>query len=1341
MEKGRRKSAKQPARKPGLRGSAEGGQSGGTPMIVGIGASAGGLEAFTQLLAALPLDTGMAFVFVQHLEARHESMLTDLLSKATRMPVTEVRRGTRIEPNHVYVIRANTDLSLLDGALRVAGRKAPAGRHLPIDHFFRSLAEIQGSRAIGIVLSGTASDGTLGLKAIKVAGGITFAQEPESAKFDGMPKSAIMAGCVDFVLPPARIAQELSHIIRHPYVVLSTVEKADPLPAEKGDEWDRLFKLLRDASGVDFTFYKKPTIKRRMARRMAVRKVERLGQYLKYLGSHREELDALYDDILIHVTSFFRDPDVLRALKSRIFPQLLKRKSTGDPIRIWVPGCSSGEEVYSIAICLLENLGDRVRSTPIQIFGTDISGQAIEKARVGVYQKNALQEVSQARLRRFFTRVKGNYQINASVRDLCLFSRHDVTNDPPFSRLDLISCRNVLIYLEPVLQRKVLASFHYALRDTGVLLLGKSESLAAFRDLFTTADGKHKFFIKKAGAKVGQDTRSATFGRLTAPGKPYAQPPPGFDLEKEVDPIIWERSHHAALVVDNDLQILHFRGDTSPYLRPVPGRATFQLLRMLREELTLELRGLVNKARKTTGSVRREAVGVRRNGEVHFINIEVRPLSPRGSDGRYFLILFEEVGPPSQRQTKPATARRRKDVDDRSREGNEPAPSREYLQALIQEQETTNEELQRANEEAQSSREELQSMNEELETAQEELQSTNEELVTLNEQLQKRNTELSHLSDELNNVLTGVDIPILILGLDLCIRRFTPAAEKLLHLLPGDVGRSISRIRTGFNPQDLTESISQVVKGERDVWRDVRAEDGRWHSIRILPFLTAERRIDGVLIAFVDVDILKQSQQKSQREEKVITSILDAAKDLLIITLDRKGRILQFNRASQELTGYSMNEVKGKRLWDFLPIPEERAQVKRSFEEVLKGGTAQGETHWLTKRGQPRLIAWSNTVAVNDDGFVNYVIRTGVDVTERERAQYRARESDAAVRTMLETVPEAVMALSSDGRIMLVNSVAESMFGYKRQEMIGQPLTMLIPKRLRRHHAEHVARFFRKPAMRPMGSGLNLFALRKDGSEFPAEIALSFFKTKDGMLGISFVSDITERKRNETTLLEYQKELQTLTARLLAIQEDGNKEVARELHDELSQKLAGLGMEISTLLQSTSRSPELLPELVRTLRARINGLARDVHTMSRRLHSAVLDELGLEAALKEECLGFSAQGGVPAQFESEGVPSSLPEGVSLCLYRVAQESLRNIAKHAKAASVRIVLSGKQDGIGLRIEDTGDGFDVNEARKKGGLGLISMEERVRLVNGKFSIQSKPGDGTIVEVFVPLRRKRK
>lgn len=531
MKKGPLKPPKQPARKPGPprasqearsastrqepRASGHKGQTAsGTPTIVGVGASAGGLEAFTQLLDALPTDTGMAFVLVQHLEARHESMLTELLSKTAHMPVTDVRRETRVEPNHVYVIRANTDLSLVGGVLHVVGRKAPAGRHLPIDHFFCSLAEIQGSRAIGVVLSGTASDGTLGLKAIKEAGGITFAQEPESAKFDGMPKSAIVAGCVDFVLPPARIAKELSHIIRHPYVGRSTLEKTDALLPERDDEWSRLFKLLRDASGVDFTFYKRPTVKRRVGRRMAVQKIERLGEYLKYLGSHREELDALFNDILILVTSFFRDREVFRALRNRVFPRLLVHKPASDPIRIWVPGCSSGEEAYSIAICLLENLGDRVTSMPIQIFGTDISEQALEKARAGVYPKDALQKVSQERIRRFFTRVNEKYQINSTVRDLCLFSRHDVTKDPPFSRLDLISCRNVLIYLDPVLQKRVLASFHYALRDTGILLLGKSETLAGFQGFFRITDRKNAFFIKRPAAKVSYEVGPAPFVKL-----------------------------------------------------------------------------------------------------------------------------------------------------------------------------------------------------------------------------------------------------------------------------------------------------------------------------------------------------------------------------------------------------------------------------------------------------------------------------------------------------------------------------------------------------------------------------------------------------------------------------------------------------------------------------------------------------------------------------------------------------------------------------------------------------------------------------------------------------------
>ncbi len=670
---------------------------------------------------------------------------------------------------------------------------------------------------------------------------------------------------------------------------------------------------------------------------------------------------------------------------------------------------------------------------------------------------------------------------------------------------------------------------------------------------------------------------------------------------------------------------------------------------------------------------------------------------------------------------------------------NDLTRTRDYLQAIIQEHETTNEELKAANEEAQSSMEELHSTNEEMETAKEELQSTNEELVTLNEQLQKRNTELSRLSDELNNVLTGVDIPILILGGDLRILRFTPQAEKLLRLLPGDVGRPLSHIRIGVNLPDLDESISQVNKGVRDVWREVKADDGRWYSVRILPFLTAERRIDGALIVFVDVNELKQSHEKEEREQKLITAILDAARDLMVIVLDKAGRVLQFNRAAQELTGYSLEEVKEKHIWDVLPVPEERAHLRSDFAEVLKGGNGRSEAHWLTKKGQRRLIRWSDTVAVKEAGTVDYVIRTGMDVTDRETAQEQVRDSDAAVRTLLETAPEAVLAHDAQGRILFVNAAAEAVFGYRRRELIGQPLAMLIPERFRQKHAGDVANFFRKPAIRPMGSGLELFGLRKDGSEFPADIGLSHFKTKAGTLCVSFVSDITARKRNEATMLQNQKELQALTARLLGLQEAGNRDLARELHDDMSQQLAALGMEVSTLLQP-SVPPASLPERVQVLSARIKGLAEGVHAMSRRLHPAVLDELGLEAALREDCTAFSTQTGVPCEVQSRGVPIPLREDVSLCLYRVAQESLRNIARHALAAHVRILLSGRKDGVTLRVEDTGDGFDVSQVRNKGGLGLISMEERVRLLNGKFVIESHPGKGTRIEVFIPLASQK-
>jgi two-component system CheB/CheR fusion protein len=1307
--------------------------------IVGIGASAGGLEAFTQLLHALPANTGMAYVLVQHLEPRHESMLTKLLAPATAMPVHEVREGMRIEPNHVYVIPANADLSLMDGLLHIVGRRAPAGRHLPIDYFLRSLAETRKSQAIGVILSGTASDGTAGLQAIKVEGGITFAQEPGSAKYDGMPRNAIAAGCVDFVLPPERIAAELARIASHPFVAKPLPEAVEALPA-KEEDWTHLFRLLRTASGVDFTFYKKSTIRRRLARRMALHKLESIGEYLTFAEHHREEIDALFQEVLIPVTSFFRDPEVFAALGEKIFPQILEAKHPGDPVRIWAPGCSSGEEAYSIAICLLEHLGDRASAMSIQIFGTDVNDTTIEKARAGEYSELEMRDVSPERRRRFFTHVNGNYAIHAVARELCVFARQDVTKDPPFSKLDLLSCRNVLIYLEPILQERVLSLFHYALKDSGVLMLGKSESLGAFADLFTAIDRRNKFFSKNLATRASIEVAQTPQGILAPPGNVTLEAPPRLDLEREADRIVWERYAHSGIVVNNALQILHFRGDTSPYLQPAPGRATLSLMRMLREELQLELRAAVQEARKTGRSVRRESIPLKHDQQERAVSIEVRPLPVIGADEKCFLILFDEAGPRrSQPSKRPAAKLEGRTGWQRERQKleNELARTQAYLQAVIQEQETTNEELKTANEEAMSSMEELQSTNEELETAKEELQSSNEELVTLNEQLQNRNTELSLLSDDLSNVISGVDLPILILDSDRRIRRFTPPAQKLLGLLEGDVGRPIGNLLIGLNVPDLKDLITSIIEQDREIRREVQSEAGHWYLMRMRPFHTAQRKIEGVVMAFTDIHQLKQNQEALQKEQILISAILDSASDLLVMVLDREGRIVQFNRVCQQLSGYSLEEVRGRRPWEFMVPPDEVPRLKETFEKVLRGTPSQTETHWLAKDGRRLLVGWSNRgVAV--EGSVESVIASGIDHTESSETRRRAVESEATVLTLLETAAQSILTVNQQGKILLVNAATDKMFGYSRDEIIGQDIGVLLPERFRQRHNEHVTKWFLQPIPRQMGAGLDLAGLRKDGTEFPVDVSLSSIQTADGIIGVAFVSDITERRKNEKVLLDYQKQLQSLSGNLMSVQETGNEELARELHDVFSQELAALAMEVSTLQTSRQVAGSLTGRLAE-LGRQIGQLAEQMHGTARRLHPAILKELGLEAALREECDKFSEQTGIPVRLMCEELPSALPDDVSLCLYRIAQESLLNIRKHAKASEALITVRGVEGGVSLRIEDSGDGFDAAEARKKGGLGLTSMEERVRLVNGKFDIRSQPGQGTTVEVFVPLNKE--
>ena len=776
--------------------------------IVGLGASAGGLEAFTQLLHALPTDTGMAFVLVQHLDPKHSSILTELLAKSTTLPVHEAVHGVKLKPDHIYVTPPNVKLALKSGAFCLTPRAEHAGSGMTVDFFMKSLAEEQGNRAIGVVLSGTASDGTLGLAAIKAQGGITFAQDEKSAKFDGMPHSAIASGCVDFVLCPVEIAAELGRISAHPYLKDTEPASASPAAHKSSPHLQRICGLLNSATGVDFTNYRLTTIRRRIERRMAVHKMNGMAEYVDHLLNHPIEAQELLQDLLIPVTSFFRDPVVFEALKTEVFPTLLRKRAPNEAVRIWVPACSTGEEAYSLAMTLLEFAAGEGLSRPIQIFGTDLSELGIEQARAALYPETIASDVSAERLRQFFVREDSGYRISKTIRDMCVFARHNLLTDPPFSRMDLVSCRNLLIYLELPLQKRALALLHYGLKPGGFLVLGSAEGISAMPQLFGVADKACKIFSKKANAgRPHFDFVAARLpiepagARAMLIGKAQ-ESAASFDLQKEADRVVLSQYAPAGVVVDRNLEVVQFRGKTSAFLEPSPGRASLNLLKMARGELAVSIKKAFQSAIKQSAPVRSPVVSLDSGREVR---VEVHPLPSPSAEERYFLISFEEIPLAVRLKQRESGGGKRVPADGRevARLGKELAAAKETTRTIIAEYEATSEQYQVASEELVSANEELQSTNEELETSKEELQSINEELNTVNEELRSRNTELHQVNNDVYNLLGSINVPIVMLGRDLRIRRVTPAASELLKVTPSDTGRPITDVRMPIRVPDL----------------------------------------------------------------------------------------------------------------------------------------------------------------------------------------------------------------------------------------------------------------------------------------------------------------------------------------------------------------------------------------------------------------------------------------------------------------------------------------------------------------------------------------------------------
>lgn len=863
--------------------------------VVGVGASAGGLEALYTLLEQLPPDTGAAFVVIQHLPPRVDSKLPELLGRRTAMTVAAASDDARVEPDRVYVIPPGYKLGIHRGRLQLIEYSDERLPHLPIDFFFCALARDCGERAVGVLLSGSGSDGTVGLKAIKAAGGITLAQDEATAMYADMPASAMASGSVDVQAPPAQIAREIARLAENPLVRRGY--RADAGLGEHALE--RIFFLLRERTGHEFADYKPSTITRRIQRRMVLHKLERVEDYLRLLEQTPIEVDALFEDLLINVTEFFRDPASFQALAREVFPKLLEDRQPQQPLRIWVPACASGEEAYSVAIALAEFLGEQAAATRVQIYATDIDHKAIAQARAGVYSADALLgRLSPERLQRFFIATPQGYQISRTLRAQCVFAVQDITRDPPFSQVDLVCCRNLLIYLGPELQSRVLAVLHFALKPGGFLMLSPSETAGSAAGLFEPVDMRNKIYQK----------------RPNHPGVPIAfrtmRPPavlPGArvaarDLQREAEQLLASRYAPPGVIVSEDLNIAGFLGDVARYVSPAAGAASFHLLRMVHRDLMTEVQAAVRAAVKDGAQVRREGVRLREGEAESRVNVAVLPMQPATAPDRYYLVAFEPA------PALPSGRRRSRGIDPRDQEIEGLRRERDLLrgqmQSLVGDEVTAREELQGAYEELQSSNEELQSTNEELESTKEELQSTNEELATINDELARSNAQLAEANSDLANLHDSIDIPLVMLDGDLRLRLFSPAARGLLNLIDGDLGRPLTDLNPTLRMPELAPRIRQVIRSDEPAAFEAQDAAGRWYSVRIHPYRDGSGRSTGAVLAFVEVTRFKQEAVQASRLVSILRDSADA-----ILLLEPSGRILEWNEGAQRLYGYSAAEA------------------------------------------------------------------------------------------------------------------------------------------------------------------------------------------------------------------------------------------------------------------------------------------------------------------------------------------------------------------------------------------------------------------------------------------------
>ena len=1315
-------------------------------LVVGLGASAGGLEAFTAFLKATPDDSGMAFVLVHHVDPEHKSLMAELLSRHTKMPVVLAQNDMPVAPDHVYVIPPNYYMEINNGVLHLFAPQDKRGTRLPINRFLTSLAYDQGRNAVAVILSGTGTDGSAAIADIKAQGGIILVQDPVEAQQDGMPRSAIATGAADHVMPIAQMPDIISKFAHH--VIVASTARKTPLGETARESLAMIIATLKAHSPINFDLYKEGTLLRRIERRMVLRHMQNSVDYNALLMDSPEEAENLCRDLLISVTSFFRDPDAYAYLEKTLLPDLIRSHNPGQMVRVWVPACATGEEAYSLAMLLIERVSNQRNDIKIQIFASDVDERALATARAGVYPDSIETEVTQSRLNRFFIKEDHSYRVTRELRDSVVFASQNVLADAPFSKLDLISCRNLLIYLTPEAQDRVIETFHFALNDGGVLFLGMSETVGDDEMMFQPVSKRHRIFRRSGPSRARRLSLGST-GHVHSPTglslPPPREPHGGMRLAELSQRLLIERYAPAAVLVNANAETLYLEGKTDQYIKVPSGEASRDLLAMAREGLRARLASLLRSARET-GAEATNTATLKRGDHRVSVEMHAHPVSVNGS--KLFLVTFQDQAEPQHEMKGVAHEGANSHLIEQELE-----KTRADLRNTILEYERTTEDLKASNEEAMSMNEEFQSTNEELETSKEELQSLNEELTTLNTQLQQKIEAERHLTDDLNNLFASSGIATIFLNRDRKIMRYTPATRELFNLISKDVGRPISDITSVVDDPTLFDDIARVQKTLVPRQIEVQAKEGQWYIRRILPYRTQDEKIDGVVITFSNVSALKESQRKTRAAKHFSEDIVNTVRDPLLV-LDRDLSVVSASRSFHRLFRPTDEDILGKSLFTLTDGQWDIPELRRHLGDVLpKKRPIDAFSMSINIGGQDKrdLVLNARKLA-NEHAAGDLILLALEDVTEQKKARQALLDRETRLSAILDAVPEAILTINTKGIVTSYSPPSAGILGYAKSEIMGRNVNMIMPEPHRHSHDSYITSYLETGHARIIGTGRNLEARHKSGKLVPIHLKVSELMIDGEQQFIGIIRDLTDEQasRKRLELAQKMEAVGQLTGgiahdfnnlltvvigniELLQMRPDNPKR-AEILVEALDAANLGAVL-VSKLLAFAKRQP-LAPE-----RLEMASLIKEVRPLLARSLGAQIE---IKIDLDDDLDQVMAD---PGQIETAvlnmaiNARDAMPQGGTLTI------QAHNVTVDANHTPDSADLA-PGNYVALSVTDTGTGmtpdvmervfepfFTTKEPGKGTGLGLPMMFGLARQSGGDVTLSSELGHGTVVTLYLP------